>query len=165
MLHNSCRHTYADGSLARKVVEVTSEEDVSVQGFNVEKFSADSYVILPWKLSGFEHYVMSYTLQSIQTQFAIVAMVLRVYLFINYTGINAVNVRIIKVIIDKKNIVIINYIRFLLLRMVFCFTGTNNNTNRDSRQRRRNHYSGLQRPSLHKWSVEIKLKIFYYITF
>ena len=105
MLHNSCRHTYADGSLARKVVEVTSEEDVSVQGFNVEKFSADSYVILPWKLSGFEHYVMSYTLQSIQTQFAIVAMVRRVYLFINYTGINAVNVRIIKVIIDKKNIV------------------------------------------------------------
>lgn len=69
------RHTFADGSLARKVVEVSATRQVSVQGFNVEKFSADSYLILPWALSGYQHYVMSYTLQSIQTQFAIVARV------------------------------------------------------------------------------------------
>ena len=71
-----CRHTHADGSLAKKVVEVEAESDVSVQGFNVEKFSADSYVILPWSLGGHQHFVMAYTLQSIQTQFAIVAKVM-----------------------------------------------------------------------------------------
>lgn len=69
------RHTYTDGSLAKKVVDIYSSNAVSVQGFNVEKFSADSYAILPLDVLGMVHYIMSYTLQSIQTQFAIVAKV------------------------------------------------------------------------------------------
>jgi len=66
------RHTYIDGSLSRKVVVISSNSSISVHGFNVEKFSADSFLVLPWSLASRVYYVMSYSPQSIQTQFAVV---------------------------------------------------------------------------------------------
>lgn len=74
------RHTYADGSISNKVVDITSDQDVSVQGFNVEKFSADSYTILPWELAGQIHYILTYSPQHIQTQFAITTKVINTLL-------------------------------------------------------------------------------------
>ena len=74
------RHTYADGSISNKVVDITSDQDISVQGFNVEKFSADSYTILPWELAGQIHYILTYSPQHIQTQFAITTKVINTLL-------------------------------------------------------------------------------------